>query len=98
MANKLKDTAEILGKIKEYIGQGGLLAFEHGFRYPQFKMQGYKYICTCLSDRVMYGYKRYPASNEKRTCNYPLSMLNYTVLKKLYDAMLKYEEYCKKEA
>ena len=28
---------------------------------------------------------------EKRTCNYPLSFLNYTALKKLYDDMLKYD-------
>lgn len=98
MANKRKDTTEILKQIKEYVGEGGLVAFEHGFHYPQFKNGDYKYICTMVSDRVMFGYKRYPASKEKRTCNYPLSFLNYTVLKKLYDAMLKYEEYCKKEA
>jgi hypothetical protein len=98
MANKLKDTTEILSKIKEYIGKDGMVAFEHGFHYPQFSMQGYKYICTHLSDKVMFGYKRYPASKEKRTCNYPLSFLNYTALKKLYDSMLRYEEYCKTEA
>jgi hypothetical protein len=98
MANKLKDTTEIIAQIKEYIGQGGMVAFEHGFHYPRFKMQGYTYMCTHLSDKVMYGYKFYPLSRQKRTCNYPLSMLNYSALKKLYDSMKRYEEYCKKEA
>ena len=97
MANKLKDTTEILAKIKEYIGKDGMVAFEHGFRKPTFKIQGYKYKCTMVSDKVMYGYKYYP-TGEKRTCNYPLSFLNYTVLKTLYDSMKKYEEYCKTEA
>ena len=97
MANKLKDTTEILAKIKEYIGKDGMVAFEHGFKRPTFKIQGYKYKCTMVSDKVMYGYKYYP-TGEKRTCNYPLSFLNYTVLKTLYDSMKKYEEYCKTEA
>ena len=97
MANKLKDTTEILAQIKEYIGKDGMVAFEHGFRKPTFKMKGYKYKCTMVSDKVMYGYKFY-ATGEKRTCNYPLSFLNYTALKTLYDSIKKYEEYCKKEA
>jgi hypothetical protein len=97
MANKLKDTTEILTQLKEYIGKDGMVAFEQGFRKPTFKMQGYKYKCTMVSDKVMYGYKYYP-TGEKRTCNYPLSFLNYTALKTLYDSIKKYEEYCKKEA
>ena len=56
MANKLKDTTEIIAQIKEYIGQGGMVAFEHGFHYPRFKMQGYTSMCTHLSDKVLYGY------------------------------------------
>ena len=97
MANKLKDTTEILAKIKEYIGKDGQVAFEHGFKYPTFKMSGYKYKCTMISDKVMYGYKYYQ-TGERRTCNYPLSLLNYSALNVLYNSMLKYEEYCKKEA
>lgn len=97
MANKLKDTTEILAQLKEYIGKDGMVAFEHGFRRPTFKIQGYKYKCTMVSDKVMYGYKHY-SNGDKRTCNYPLSFLNYTVLKTLYDSIKKYEEYCKKEA
>ena len=93
-----KDTTEILTQLKEYIGKGGMVAFEHGFRRPTFKVEGYKYTVTMVSDKVAYGYKRYTASKEKRTCNYPLSFLNYSVLKGLYDSILKYEEYCKKEA
>ena len=96
MANKLKYTTEILAQVKDYIGKDGMLAFEHGFRKPTFKMQGYKYKCTMVSDKVMYGYKYYP-TGEKRTCNYPLSFLNYTALKTLYDSIKKYEEYCKTE-
>ena len=96
MANKKKDTTEILAQLKEYIGKDGMVAFEHGFRKPTFKMQGYKYKCTMVSDKVMYGYKYYP-TGEKRTCNYPLSFLNYTALKTLYDSIKKYEEYCKTE-
>ena len=97
MANKLKDTTEILAKLKEYIGKDGMVAFEHGFKRPTFKIQGYKYKCAMVGEKVMYGYKYYP-TGEKRTCNYPLSFLNYTVLKTLYDSIKKYEEYCKKEA
>lgn len=95
---KKKDTTEIFKELKEYIGEGGLVAFEHGFRYPQFKVEGYKYIVTMVSDRVAYGYKQYVATKEKRTCNYPLSFLNYSVLNGLLKAMKKYEEYCKSEA
>ena len=97
MANKLKDTTEILTQLKEYIGKDGMVAFEHGFRRPTFNIQGYKYKCTSVSDKVMYGY-RYYSNGDNRTCNYPLSFLNYTALKTLYESIKKYEEYCKKEA
>ena len=95
---KKKDTTEILKELKEYVGEGGMVAFEHGFRRPTFKIEGYKYIVTMVSDRVAYGYKQYVATNEKRTCNYPLSFLSYSVLNGLLKAMKKYEEYCKTEA
>ena len=95
---KKKDTVEILKQIKEYVGNGGLVAFEHGFHYPQFKLGDSKWIVTCISDRVAYGYKRYPLTKERRTCNYALSMLNYSTLNKLMYYMKKYEEYCKTEA
>lgn len=95
---KKKDTTEILSQLKEYIGEGGMVAFEHGFRKPTFKLEGYKYKCTMVSQKVMYGYKYYPASRERRTCNLSLSMLNYSVLKTLYDTIKKYEEFCKTEA
>ena len=95
---KKKDTTEILKELKEYVGEGGMVAFEHGFRRPTFKIEGYKYIVTMVSDRVAYGYKQYVATSEKRTCNYPLSFLNYSVLNGLLKAMKKYEEYCKSEA
>lgn len=97
MAGKKKDTTEILAQLKESIGKDGMVAFEHGFKRPTFKIDGYKYKCTMVGDKVMYGYKYYP-SGEKRTCNYPLSFLNYSVLKTLYDSIQKYEEYCKTEA
>ena len=95
---KKKDTTEILSQLKEYIGKGGMVAFEHGFRKPTFKIEGYKYKCTMVSQKVMYGYKYYPASRERRTCNYSLSFLSYSVLKTLYDTIKKYEEFCKTEA
>jgi hypothetical protein len=95
---KEKDTTEILKEIKEYIGKDGMIAFEHGFRKPTFKMKGYTYKCTMVSDKVMFGYKYYPITKEKRTCNYPLSFLNYTALNTIYKALKNYEEYCKKEA
>jgi len=95
---KLKDTTEILKELKEYIGEGGMVAFEHGFRRPTFKLNGYKYKCTMVSNKVMFGYKYYPITKEKRTCNYPLSFLNYSTLNTLFKAMKKYEEYCKTEA
>lgn len=95
---KVKDTTEILKQVKEHIGENGMVAFEHGFRRPSFKMGGYTYKCTMVSDKIMYGYKYYPATREKRTCNYPLSFLNYTALNILLKSMKNYEEYCKKEA
>ena len=95
---KLKDTTEILKELKEYIGEGGMVAFEHGFRRPTFKLDGYKYKCTMVSNKVMFGYKYYPATKEKRTCNYPLSFLNYSTLNTLFKTIKNYEEYCKKEA
>ena len=95
---KKKDTAEILGQIAEYIGSDGCVAFEHGYRYPSFKIEGYVYKCTMVTSKVMYGYKYYPITRERRTCNYPLSFLNYSVLNRLMYHMKKYEEFCKKEA
>ena len=95
---KKKDTTEILKEFKEYVGEGGLVAFEHGFHFPQFKVGDTKWIVTCVSDKVAYGYKRYQFSRERRTCNYALITLNYSVLKKLMYYIKKYEEYCKKEA
>ena len=77
---KLKDTTEILKEIREYIGEGGLLAFEKGFHYPQFKLGDSKWIVTMISDRVAYGYKRYAITKERRTCNYALSTLNIQLL------------------
>lgn len=94
---KKKDTTDILKEIKEYIGKNGMIAFEHGFRRPTFNVDGYKYIVTMVSDKVAYGYKRYPVTREKRTCNYPLSFLNYSVLNGLMKSFKKYEEYCKTE-
>ena len=96
---KKKDTTEILKELKEYIGEGGMVAFEHGFKKPTFKLSdGCKYKVTMVSDKVAYGIKSYTASREKRTCNYPLSFLSHTVLNGLYKAIKKYEDYCKKEA
>lgn len=97
MAAKKKDTTEIIAQLKEYIGKDGRVSFEHGFRRPTFKVDGYKYKCTMVGEKVMYGFRYYP-TGEKRSCNYPLSFLNYSVLKTLFDSIKKYEEYCKKEA
>lgn len=94
---KKKDTTKILNDIREYIGEGGMVAFEHGFRRPTFKIGDYKYKCSMVSDKVMFGAKYY-ATGEKRTCNYSLSMLSHTVLNTLFKAIKKYEEYCKNEA
>ena len=100
---KKKDTTEILKELKEYIGKGGMVAFEHGFHYPQFKLSqfnepGNKWVVTMISDKVAYGYKRYSYSKERRSCNYSLSMLNHSTLSKLLYYIKKYEEYCKTEA
>lgn len=97
MGMKKKDTNEILKELKEYIGEGGMVAFEHGFRRPTFKLDGYKYKCTMVSNKVMYGCKYYE-TGEKRVCNYPLSFLNYSTLNTIFKAIKNYEEYCKKEA
>jgi hypothetical protein len=95
---KKKDTSEILKELKAYIGDNGMVAFEHGFRKPTFNFNGYKHKCTMVSDKVMYGYKYYPVTNEKRPCNYSLSFLNYSTLNILFKAIKKYEEYCKNKA
>ena len=95
---KKKDTTEILAEVKKYIGKDGCVSFEHGFHYPHFKVSGYTWVVTMISDTVAYGYKKYPLSKERRTCNYALSMLNYSTLNKLMYYMKKYEEYCKTEA
>lgn len=95
---KKKDTTEILKELKDYIGEEGQVAFEHGFRKPTFKFDGFKYKCTMVSCKVMYGFKYYPVTREKRPCNYPLSFLNYSTLNTLFKSIKNYEEYCKKEA
>lgn len=97
MAAQKKDTTEILAQLKEYIGKDGQVAFEHGFRRPTLKIEGYKYKCTMVGEKVMYGFRYYP-TGDKRSCNYSLSRLNYSALKTLFDSIKKYEEYCKKEA
>lgn len=94
---KKKDTADILKELKEYIGEKGMVAFEHGFRRPTFKFDSFKYKCTMVSSKVMYGYRYYTATKERRTCNYSLSTLNYSTLNTLLKSIKKYEEYCKNE-
>lgn len=95
---KKKDTTEILKELKEYIGEGGLIPFEHGFRRPSFKVGDYKFSIYMVSDKIAYGFKHYTATQEKRKCNYPLSVLSYSVLNGLMKAIKNYEEYCRTEA
>jgi hypothetical protein len=96
---KLKDTTEILNDIKEFVGEGGNVSFEHGFHRPKFKFEGYEHRCTMVSDKVAFCTRYYGnGSYDKRSCNIPLSRLNYSTLKKLKLSMEKYEDYCKKFA
>jgi hypothetical protein len=96
---KLKDTTEILQEIKDFVGEGGTVAFEHGFHKPTFKFEGFKHRCNMVSEKVAYCIRYYGnGSGEKRTCNLPLSRLNYSTLKSMLTSMKKYLEYCQKFA
>ena len=83
MAN-LEKKDEALNLIKEYIGQGGLVAFEHGFRRPGFKQEGYKYTYHMVSDKIVYCKKHF-VDGSARTCNLYLSTLSASTLKSIYN-------------
>lgn len=86
-----------LSKLKSFIGTGGLVPFEHGYRKPTFNMNGYKYTVTMISDTVVYCFKHF-ADGTRRKANLPLSSLTDKTLNKLHNSIEKYIEYCKTEA
>ena len=88
---------EELDNLKEFIGEGGTIAFEHGFRKPQFTNEGYKYVCHMVTDKVAYCRKKY-ADGTYRSANLLLGGLSAATLKKLHKAAENYLEYCQKEA
>ena len=88
---------EALNRIEEYIGKGGLVAFEHGFRRPSFMYEGYKYTYYMVSDEIVYCKKHF-VDGTSRTCKFWLQMLPTSAIKSIYNGILKYEKYCKEEA
>ena len=88
---------EALNKIKEFIGDGGMVAFEHGFKKPAFEKGGYIHYCTMISDDVAYCVKRY-GDGTRRRANFKLTSLPARTLNKLYNSLIEYEEYCRTEA
>ena len=92
-----KDNKEALKQIQDYVGPNGLVPFEHGFKRPTFNFNGYKYKYSMVSDRTVYG-RKYFANGSSRNCNLYLNILPERTLKSIYKNLLKYEEYCLKEA
>lgn len=86
-----------LEELKNYIGNDGCVAFEHGVRRPSFSFEGYKYIVNMIDSKVVYCYKKIPFVRG-RGANLPLSRLPQQTINKLFNAVKKYEEYCKNEA
>ena len=84
-----------MNELKELIGIDGMVAFEHGFRRPSFKKDGYKYTVNMVSDKVAYCIKHF-ADGSRRTANLPLSSLTDKTVDSLYKSVEKYIEYCKK--
>lgn len=83
--------------IQSFIGDGGLVSFEHGYKKPTFKHKGNEYTCSMVSDTVAYC-KKNIGGVEARPCNLMLSRLGKPQLNKLYNELKKYELYCKYEA
>jgi len=98
MAKEIKDAQlEALKKVKDFVGEGGLVPFEHGYKCPTFKYEGYTYRCHMVSDKAAYCRKKYP-DGYYRSANLLLSGLPTRILNKLYNELNKYLVYCQTEA
>ena len=83
--------------IKLFIGNGGLVPFEHGYKKPKFKFQGVTYECSMVSDSIAYCSKIL-STTQRRRSDLLLSKMTKPQLNKLYNELKKYELYCKYEA
>lgn len=86
-----------LEKIKEFVGEGGLVPFEHGYKKPRFNKDCYIYVVSMISDKVVYCRKRYQ-DGTSRSAGLPLSSLPERTLEKLYKSLKDYLAYCQTEA
>lgn len=83
--------------IKLFVGEGGLVPFEHGYKKPRFRFQGADYECSMVSDSVAHCSKIL-SSTQKRRSDLLLSRMTIPQLNKLYNELKRYELYCKYEA
>ena len=83
-----------LDKIKSYIGEGGCVAFEHGYKKPEFTYCGNKYIVTMIDNQFVHCYLK----SLKLPRAIKLKFLAHNTLCKLYNAINDYERFCKEGA
>lgn len=83
--------------IKLFVGEGGLVPFEHGYKKPRFKFQGTEYECSMVSDSIAYCAKILSVGQRRRS-DLLLSKLTRQQLNKIYNELKRYELYCKYEA
>lgn len=94
-AVKVKDP---LANIRGFIGSGGLVPFEHGYKKPTFKHKGNEYVCSMVDETIAYCKKIGIGDFDARPCKLLLSTLGKPQLNKLYNELKKYELYCMYEA
>ena len=94
---KSKNYENPIEDIKKFIGENGLVPFEHGYKRPRFKFEGQEYECYMVSDSLVYCFKII-LKTEKRRYSLLLATLPKKQLNKIMNELEKYQLYCMYEA
>ena len=85
-------------KIAEFVGKGGLVPFEHGYKKPVITYKGEKYVVTMVEDTKLHCYIKQSKGTLKVPYMIPLRQVSSNTASKILDELNKYLNYCKYEA
>lgn len=85
-------------KIVDFVGEGGLVPFEHGYKKPIITYKGEKYVVTMVEDTKLHVYRYQAKGTLKVPYLIPLRQIASNTASKILDELNKYLNYCKYEA
>lgn len=85
-------------KIADFVGKGGLVPFEHGFKKPVITYKKEKYVVTMVEDTKLHCYLKQAKGTLKVPYIIPLRAIASNTAEKLYSELNNYLNYCKYEA